>query len=359
MTGLNWALDGAIALLLVGLATRILLTRDLLEATVLFIAFGLTLSLAWVRLGAPDLALAEAALGAGVTGALFLNAYRRLTDRVEKADLKMEKAGGDLRQIQRVRRFPPRWILGGALALLALVLGWLLTALPGRDPILPSLVAAHLDEAGISNPVTAVLLNFRAYDTLLEVGVLVVAMVTVWSMDRGSRDFAPLEDKPPGGDPVLEALTRLVVPATGLTAVYLVWAGATVAGGAFQGGALLAGAGVLLAAAGILRPVTAATPVVRALGVGGLGVLIAVGLMGIVWTGTFLTYPPGAAYGLILLMEGALMVSIAVILVELFVDVPAVPKPDAIPERVDPTGDPLGRASGTEGAVVRGPGEDE
>jgi len=78
----DWALDGAIALLLVGLAIRLLATREFFEATVLFVSLGLTLSLAWVRVGAPDLALAEAALGAGVTGALFLNAYRRLARRI-------------------------------------------------------------------------------------------------------------------------------------------------------------------------------------------------------------------------------------------------------------------------------------
>jgi len=78
----DWALDGAIALLLVGLAIRLLATREFFEATVLFVSLGLTLALAWVRVGAPDLALAEAALGAGVTGALFLNAYRRLARRV-------------------------------------------------------------------------------------------------------------------------------------------------------------------------------------------------------------------------------------------------------------------------------------
>jgi len=62
VTGLAWALDGALVLLLLGLAARVVLTRDLFEATVLFIGFGLTLSLVWVRLGAPDLALAEATI---------------------------------------------------------------------------------------------------------------------------------------------------------------------------------------------------------------------------------------------------------------------------------------------------------
>lgn len=75
------ALDGAIVVLLLVLAARLLTTGDLFEAAILFIAFGLVLSLAWVRLDAPDVALAEAALGAGVTGALLLNALKRLSRR--------------------------------------------------------------------------------------------------------------------------------------------------------------------------------------------------------------------------------------------------------------------------------------
>jgi len=72
------ALDGVVALLLVALVFRLLSTRNLFEAIMLFVAYGLTLAVAWVRLGAPDIALAEAALGAGVTGALFLNAWHRM-----------------------------------------------------------------------------------------------------------------------------------------------------------------------------------------------------------------------------------------------------------------------------------------
>ena len=39
-----------------------------------FIAFGLFLALVWARLRAPDVALAEAAIGAGLAGALMLAA---------------------------------------------------------------------------------------------------------------------------------------------------------------------------------------------------------------------------------------------------------------------------------------------
>ncbi len=66
--------DGLLALALPLLAWRVLATRDLFKAVVLFIAFGLLISLSWVRLHAPDVALAEAAIGAGLTGVLFLDA---------------------------------------------------------------------------------------------------------------------------------------------------------------------------------------------------------------------------------------------------------------------------------------------
>lgn len=62
---------------LLGLAIATLSSRDPRRAAILFIAFGLWLSLVWARLGAPDVALAEAAIGAGLGGALMLAAARR------------------------------------------------------------------------------------------------------------------------------------------------------------------------------------------------------------------------------------------------------------------------------------------
>jgi energy-converting hydrogenase B subunit D len=44
----------------------------------MFIVFGLLMALAWARLDAPDIALAEAAIGAGLTGALLLDALGAL-----------------------------------------------------------------------------------------------------------------------------------------------------------------------------------------------------------------------------------------------------------------------------------------
>ena len=78
MTLLAWTFDSLLGLGLLWLAWRALVCPDLFRAIVLFVAFGLLMALAWVRLDAPDIALAEAAIGAGLTGALLLAALARL-----------------------------------------------------------------------------------------------------------------------------------------------------------------------------------------------------------------------------------------------------------------------------------------
>jgi len=80
---MNWALafDILLAASLLWSAWRTLATPRLDQAIVLFIAFGLLMSLAWARLQAPDIGLAEAAIGAGLTGALLLDAYGALRRR--------------------------------------------------------------------------------------------------------------------------------------------------------------------------------------------------------------------------------------------------------------------------------------
>lgn len=63
------------------LAWCALRSEDLFRGCILFIVFGMVMALVWVRLRAPDVALAEAAIGSGITGALLLGALRRLAAR--------------------------------------------------------------------------------------------------------------------------------------------------------------------------------------------------------------------------------------------------------------------------------------
>jgi multisubunit Na+/H+ antiporter MnhB subunit len=171
-----------------------------------------------------------------------------------------------------------------------------------------------LDESGVSNPVTAVLLNYRGYDTLLEVAVLLLAIVAVWSL----RSVSTSSFSEPSG-PILAALLRFLVPLLLLTSGYLLWVGAFAPGGAFQGGALLGGAIVLLLlGGGVRRELLERRGLLRAGLWVGLAVFVAVGLGVMCGGGRFLEYPRSHAGDLILVIETAALLSIGLTLGALF-----------------------------------------
>lgn len=78
------AFDLLLSLALVWSAVRAITVRDLFRAVILFIVFGLLMALAWARLDAPDIALAEAAIGAGLSGAMLLDTVGHLRACGEK-----------------------------------------------------------------------------------------------------------------------------------------------------------------------------------------------------------------------------------------------------------------------------------
>jgi uncharacterized MnhB-related membrane protein len=73
--------DAAMLLLLIVTAVVIARARDLLAAVVTFSMYSLLLTLVWQHRGAPDVAMTEAAVGAGVTTVLFLITIARTTRR--------------------------------------------------------------------------------------------------------------------------------------------------------------------------------------------------------------------------------------------------------------------------------------
>ncbi|WP_222615276.1 DUF4040 domain-containing protein [Persicimonas caeni] len=78
MSDVMLVVDLGLGLVLLGLVARMLGSARRFEMVVLYITFGVTMSLTWVRLHATDLALVEAAIGAGLTGALLLDTLGRL-----------------------------------------------------------------------------------------------------------------------------------------------------------------------------------------------------------------------------------------------------------------------------------------
>lgn len=202
-------------------------------------------------------------------------------------------------------------------ALLAALLISALGSLSGSG--LARHVQHRLAESGTSWPVTAVLLNFRGYDTLLEMGVMLLALLGSVSLHR-AQALAPRPALSAPG-PILTALVRQLVPLMVLVAGYLVWAGSHGPGGAFQGGAILAAAGVLLVLAeqrGWMRFRGVGKPAL----VSGFLVFLILAAVSPLRGGPLLRYPPGAAASLLMVLESVLAVSIGATLLGMFVSNP-------------------------------------
>jgi multisubunit Na+/H+ antiporter MnhB subunit len=201
------------------------------------------------------------------------------------------------------------------------LLGWIVVTEPTAAG-LGAAVRERVAEAAVRSEVTAVLLDFRGYDTMLEAAVLVAALVAIWSLERG-RPAVPLPAAA-HAEPVLAALLRAVVPVIVLVSVYLVWRGAYAPGGAFQGGALFGGAIVLVLATGFHRLGDRTRTAARYFATAGLGVFLGVATILLGLRGAMLDYPSALAYPLVLVIELFLALATAAILADLFVDVPSV-----------------------------------
>jgi multisubunit Na+/H+ antiporter MnhB subunit len=298
---------------IVWIALGSLSPRGVYKSVVMFVVFGLFMALAWVRLGAPDVALAEAAIGAGVTGVILLDAAGHLRQRTP----------GPIPERHVRRGVAPLPLLASVIVFFVLAL--LVVNLPAEADGLAPLMTAGAEDSGIKNVVTAVLLDFRGYDTLLEIAVLMLATVAVFSL----RDAPDILGRRLAGNagPLLGSFTRIVTPFMLLIAGHLIWIGSSEPGGAFQAGAVLGAAGILLALSGFASPRWAGRRVVRLSLTVGLLVFIAIALYPLFLGGMLLQYPDETRKTLILAMETWLTLSIGASLVSLFI-ASASPGPD-------------------------------
>lgn len=287
-----WQLmDLLLAGLALGLGWASVSSPDMKRSVVFFIAFGLLLAIIWARLGAPDLALAEAAIGAGLSGALLLAALRDEPDAMSKSD----SSHGLVANLVTLSS------LG-----LAAGLAWVLVqTLNIADPVrMADEIRAQLPDSGVSNPVTAVLLNFRAYDTLLELAVLLAAVLGIMALGPARKPYRT-------AGALLDGLIRWLIPLLILTAGYLLWAGAHAPGGAFQAGAMLAAAAVMLRLGGYPGAGLPGQSMQRLTLTAGIAAFILVGVASTVSGRAFLQYPDGWSGVLILLIEAAATLAIA------------------------------------------------
>ena len=150
-----------------------------------------------------------------------------------------------------------RWL--GALAFPALFVGLLLAmaeipefgdpASPAATHVSPRFIEQAAEETGAVNMVTAVLADYRGYDTLGETAVIFAAgLGCLVILAGGARTRADLPGPGmanPFGSVLLDTAARALVPAVLLFAVYVLVHGHISPGGGFQGGVLF-GSGLVM-----------------------------------------------------------------------------------------------------------------
>lgn len=272
--------------LLVVTALAIVRTKNLFVATMLLSIFSLLMAVNFFILDAADVALTEAAVGAGVTTVIFLSALR-LTSQYERGTLASS-----------------RWIavIVVVITTVLLISGTINTPNLGdpNAPVHQHVAPYYLENTealmGFPNVVTAVLSSFRGYDTLGEVFVVFIAAVGVMFILDARQGTGPEYELPVEKGLkhhlIPRAVGGLLIPFMLLFGFYVQFHGEYGPGGGFQAGAIVATAFILYAILEGER--TALKAFTRnaqtALIVGGSTLYGAVGVVCMLKGGTFLDY---------------------------------------------------------------------
>lgn len=273
--------------LLVITAVGIVRSTNLFAAVMLAGLFSLQMAAMFFILDAADVALTEAAVGAGVATVLLLSGLALLDD--------------EERQLRRSRR------LAATVAVLTTLLMIYATFEKPRfgDPLAPAnqhVAPWYLTETpeliGVPNVVTAILASFRGYDTLGELFVIFTAAVGVLfvlAVRRRDTTFAHLPNADAQGlrhHLVPRVVGRLLVPFIVLFGLYVQFHADFGPGGGFQAGALVSAGLILYALLEGERAALLALPfnVLAGMIVGGALLFVGVGIAGMLLGGNFLDY---------------------------------------------------------------------
>jgi len=161
-----WPLELIIFLIMIPTALLALWLRDLLGTIAVLAAYSLFVALLFAGMAAPDVALVEVVIGAGVTGLLLVGAVL-LTGR---RDTSVE--GGRSRWL-------PGLLVAGFLGLMLVgsvdLPDYADPEAPGHQRISPDYIEGSLEDTETPNVVTSVLADYRSFDTLGETLVIVTA----------------------------------------------------------------------------------------------------------------------------------------------------------------------------------------
>ena len=210
---------------MVATVATVVLHRRRLLALVVMGAVGLAVSLAFVLLSAPDLALTQL-LVEMVTIALMLMALNYLP----------AESAPEPSRLRRWRDAAIALAAGGGVAALA----YAIITRP-LDTVASQILALSLPEGGGSNVVNVILVDFRGFDTLGEIAVFGIAGLVVHAMLRRARMLPERRvDGPPDPLVIPNTVARLLLPLALAVSLYLFLRGHNLPGGGFIAGLVLA-----------------------------------------------------------------------------------------------------------------------
>ncbi len=275
--------------LLVLTAVAIVRTQNLFVGVMLTGIFSLLMAANFFVLDAADVALTEAAIGAGITTVLFLGALALTAEREKSVS-----AG--------------RWLSMAVVIVTMLILIYATFDKPRLgDPqapvhlhVAPWYIEQTPELIDIPNMVTAVLGSFRGYDTLGELYVIFTACIGVLFILGGRRcQYLPSGGKTLSSTAhglryhlIPKVVGRLLIPFIVLFGLYVQFHGEYGPGGGFQAGAIVAAGIILYALLEGEAQASKAVPrwVLMGMVIGGAMLYGAVGIAGIALGGNFLDY---------------------------------------------------------------------
>ena len=82
-------------ILLIVCAVSVNVTKDLLQAVVIFMAYSLMMAVVWILMESPDLGITEAAVGAGISGTLFMVTLRKIRQEDDRTRQRTPEERGE------------------------------------------------------------------------------------------------------------------------------------------------------------------------------------------------------------------------------------------------------------------------
>ena len=289
--------------------------RSLLAAVMLTSIYSLLSASLFVVLDAVDVALTEAAIGAGISTILML-ATIALTGDSEKAP--------------RHTPLLPLFVVIATGA--ALIYGTLDMphhgdpSAPVHQYLAPTYLHDTTAEIGVPNAVTSVLASYRGYDTLGEVAVIFTAGVGVLALLGYRTRRRNTELAGAGKLVVLRVIAKLFFPLILLFALYVQFHGDYGPGGGFQAGVIFATGFILYALAFGLGNAQRVIPgqLLRSLAAVGVLIYAAVGIESMLLGGQFLEYrvladdPVSGQHLGILLIELGVGITVAAVMLIIY-----------------------------------------